>query len=240
MRWFKWIQIAAIVFILRAEMFPPMYGAGTTAPMPQIAGLSPETIRGWGYDAATTALLLGLFRGGQQAGEGSVSWQILAYVWSYRPAITWAELTTNGDSWPRVGGGYSIRLNTRLRAGLGEVDLRLRTAGTLAHEVRHALWNSIWDSNEEEFYCQRPAGLVYEEMLRAGGYAADEAAFRARAVYPELKMDAASWVARFNWAPSGLDWAWQSDIARTALDVLWGPLVPLGHPPAMSDRMLGR
>ena len=242
MRRFRKSQVVSIVALLLAGTFSPVYGAGPASAKAPTTALSPAIIHHWGYDAATTTLLLELFHGGQHTGEASVCWQLLDYVQAFRPTIAWAALTTRGYTQPRLGGGYDVRLDVRLQAGLGELELRSRAASTLAHEVRHAMWNSIWDSNEEEYYCERTAGLAYQEMLLAGGCSADEAAFRARIVYPELEMDAASWVARFDWAPSGFDWAWQSDMARAALDTLtlFWPGGHWGHPLAMSDRALGR
>lgn len=244
MRESRLMQVVLMLAVLLTQVLTPGHGRAGPSTTSPAAVLSPGAIRSWDYDAAATSLLLELFEGGRRTAEASVGWQLLAYVQAYRPAITWTQLAprTNGYTRLRLNGGYHIHLNTQLRADLGEPESRSRAASTLAHEVRHALWNSIWDSNEEEYYCERTAGLAYEEMLLAEGYTADEAAFRARVVYPELEMNAASWVARFDWAPSGFDWAWQSDLARAPLDLLtlFWPWGPLGHPPGTSDRLLGR
>jgi hypothetical protein len=232
------IALSAIVLCNSVTMWKiavPAHGAA-------VAGLSPEQIGSWGYDEATNALLLELYRGGQEGGAASVCWQLLAYVESHRPPLAWVEMADNGYTRARLGGGYEIHLSLRLQGLLVEPEMRSRAASTLAHEIRHALWNSVLDSNEEEFYCERTAGLAYEEMLRANGYSDEDAAFRARVVYPVLKMDVSTWITRFKWAPSGFDWAWQSDWARSGLDILcaFWPLGPLGHPIQASNRTLGK
>jgi hypothetical protein len=187
-------------------------------------------------------MLLEMYHGGLAEGEASVCWQLLSYVQRYRPTIDWTETVHRAYIVPRLGGGNHIRLNPRWQVDLLESETRSRAASTLAHELRHALWNSRVNSNEEEYVCERTAGLAYEEMLRANGYTAADAAFRARVVYSALRLDAATWIDLFGWAPSGFDWAWQADRAGAVLDALWALLAlrPIGHPATFADRTLGR
>jgi hypothetical protein len=239
------IQTAAVLCILiqAALAAAPQIGIASGAPPPfPAADLSPSVIQGWGYDPQTTVLLLEMYHGGLPEGAGSVCWQLLSYVQRYRPTIDWTERVHRAYTVSRFGGGYHIRLNPRWQVDLLEAETRSRAASTLAHELRHALWNSLVNSNEEEYVCERTAGLAYEEMLRANGYTVEDAAFRARAVYSALRLDAATWIGLFKWAPLGFDWAWQSDRVRPVLDSLWSflGLRPIGHPAAFSDRALGR
>lgn len=164
--------------------------------------ISVDSVREWGYEEATTALLLEFQRGAAHCGPDSVCAILLDHVRDRRPRIVWTgalgefqlfrfkiHLGFAGFALPTLR-GYLILLNPK--------HVRPTTEGTttLAHELNHTLWNSHgFDSLEEEFYCSRVAGKAYQEILQADGMSAEQAYRQAVARVPQLGKSCSEWVA---------------------------------------------
>ncbi|MBN1484283.1 MAG: hypothetical protein JXA37_06130 [Chloroflexia bacterium] len=205
-------------------------------------------IRSWGYDEDVSTFLLTLNKGAAvYQGRPSTAGELLRYVQRQQPPIRWSTLIDQlgfaGFTLP-IPGNYLVLLNPKhVRP-----DERLaESTGTLGHELGHALWNSHgFDSTEEEYYCDRIGGKVYQQVLMAQGWSEAEAAEKAARRYVALAMSLEDWTARRrkNVARHALKpWTWCD--RRTSADLLSSLFFPYanlglwGPPFWISNRKLG-